>query len=311
MDVDILTQSEYKGLHQANHYLAEALMTFQTKERKIIIISLLALAVAVVTFGILGSSGTFKNSLYDLGGAIVGFLITATLLNKFYGVDPGEIPASELKGRAFLSEETVKILDMRNQQPLAADYKHTVPTNRVVLIDHYRLKKIGDQAAIKFPYATGGYGMEGSCISHQTPLEDKTDDPTEAGEDKHLRKQYEIELDVRAVAKGEVLYIHNAVTYINAFDGPTKDWFHTHVNLPTKSLTIILLFPQAQRCICVKGTEKVGKDAAREVERENLPILVDEGEIVYWRIPNPLIGAGYKLEWEWDNNVKATQPAVA
>lgn len=282
---------------------------FQTKERKIIIISLLALGVAVVTFGVLGSTGTFKNSLYDLGGAIVGFLVTATLLNKFYGVDPGEIPKSELKGRAFLSEETVKILDMRNQEPTSPEEKLTVPRNRVVLIDHYRLKKIGEEAVIKFPYATGGYGMEGSCISHPHAQKwlDKTDEQPEAGEDKHLRKQYEIQLDVKEVAKGEVLYVHNAVTYINAFEGPTKDWFHTHVNLPTKSLTIILLFPQALRCTSVKGTEKIGKDVAREVDREKgLPIRVDEGEIVYWRVPNPLIGAGYKLEWEWQNTAPAT-----
>lgn len=283
----------------------------QIKERKIIIISLLALVVAIVTFGILGSTGAFKNSLYDLGGAIVGFLVTATLLNKFYGVDPGEIPASELKGRPFLSEETVKILDMRNQKPMPAAERHTVPTNRVVLIDHYRLKKIGEEAQIKFPYATGGYGMEGCCISHSQTQKwfDKTDEPTEAGEDKHLRKQYEIQLDVKGVAKGEVLYVHNAVTYINAFEGETKDWFHTHVNIPTRSLTIILLFPQAQRCLSVKGTEKVGKDAAREIDMDNLPILVDDGEIVYWRIANPLIGAGYKLEWEWKYTAAPAQPA--
>lgn len=281
---------------------------FQTKERKIIIISLLALGVAIVTFGVLGSTGTFKNSLYDLGGAIVGFLVTATLLNKFYGVDPGEIPKSELKGRAFLSEETVKILDMRNQKPMSPEEKHTVPRNRVVLIDHYKLKKIGEEAVIKFPYATGGYGMEGSCISHAHSQKwlDRTDEPTEAGEDKHLRKQYEIQLDVKEVAKGEILYVHNAVTYINAFEGASKEWFHTHINLPTKSLTIILLFPQAQRCTRVTGTEKVGKDEARELDREKgLPILVDEGEIAYWRVSNPLIGAGYKLEWEWQYTPEA------
>ena len=45
---------------------------FQIKERKIIIICLLSLLVAIVTFGVLGSTGAFKNNVYDLGGAIVG-----------------------------------------------------------------------------------------------------------------------------------------------------------------------------------------------------------------------------------------------
>src|SRR5688572_15139513 len=84
-------------------------MALQIKERKIIIISVLSLVVAIVTFGLLGSTGTFKNSAYDLGGAIVGFMVTAYLLNRFYGTDPGEIPKHELKGQPFASEETVKI----------------------------------------------------------------------------------------------------------------------------------------------------------------------------------------------------------
>jgi hypothetical protein len=285
---------------------------FQIKERKIIIICLLSLLVAIVTFGVLGSTGAFKNSVYDLGGAIVGFVITAYLLNKFYGRDPGEIPEHELKGAGFLSEETVKILDMRNQKPAPLENKLTVPTNYVVLIDHFKLKKLSDQPVIKFPYATTGYGMEGSCLTHpDADWFDRSNDPLEAGEDKHLRKQYEIELDVKEVAKGEIIYVHNAVTYINAFEGKDKEWFHTHVNIPTKSLTIILLFPAIQHCDKVKGFEHVGRNTSQAVDkRSGLPIIVDQGKMVYWRIPQPRLGAGYKLEWEWQSTPAPSQAAV-
>src|SRR5688572_15355316 len=105
----------------------------EIKERKIIIICILSLLVAIVTFGVLGSTGAFKNNVYDLGGAIVGFAVTASLLNKFYGRDPGEIPEHELKGADFLSEETVKILDMRNQRPAPQEDRLSKPINRVGL----------------------------------------------------------------------------------------------------------------------------------------------------------------------------------
>ena len=279
---------------------------FQIRERKIIIIAVLALVVAVVTFGLLGSTGIFKNSLYDLGGAIVGFVVTAVLLNKFYGKDQGEIP---VYGAAFLSEDTVKVLDMRSHKPMPPENWLTTPTNRVLLEEHYKLRKLADESVMKFPYATNGYGMNGSCVSHGAPLVDKTDEVAESGEDKHLRKQYEIELDVRGVAKNEIICVHHAVTYINAFEGATEEWFHTHVNVPTRSLTIILLFPKAQPCLKVTGTEKIGKSKAREVDRERLPIRVEGGDFVYWRIPNPLTGAGYKLSWEWQNSPVAPAPA--
>lgn len=295
---------EYKALTNFDLVFVhppEALIVFKPKERKIIIICGLSLLVAVVTFGILGSSGTLKNGGYDLGGAIVGFIVTAYAFNRFYGADPSEIPEGELKGAAFLSEETVKVLDMRNQKPMPSENKWTTPTNRVVLIDHYKLKKLTAESIVKFPYATGGYGMDGACVSHPRLQKwtDKTEDAIEAGEDKHLRKQYEIELDLKQVAKGEIMHVHNAVTYINAFEGKEKDWFHTHVNVPTQSLTIILLFPEAQRCRNIKGLEHIGKNKSVEVDKDKDPIIVDDGKLVYWRIPNPRLGAGYKLEWEW------------
>ena len=285
-------------------------MALQLKERKIIIISGLALLVAVVTFGLLGSTGTFKNSAYDLGGAIVGFIATAYLLNRFYGSDPGDIPKHELKGQAFASEETVKVLDMRNQTPISAADAHE---NRVVLIDHYKLRKLTTEPKVTFKYATTGRGMEGSCVSHYMTQKwiDKTPAAVRMGDDKHLKKQYEIELNVREMAKDQIIYVHNAVTYFNAFDGAEKEWFHTHVNFPTKSLTIILLFPDAQRCKSITGFEQVGKNEAREVDPEKgVPIIVDDGKLVYWRIPNPLFGGEYQLEWEWDNVIQTKSAAV-
>jgi hypothetical protein len=122
---------------------------------------------------------------------------------------------------------------------------------------------------------------------------------------------HEIEVNLKEVAKGEVIYINNAVTYINAFEGQKKEWFHAHVNLPTNSLTIILLFPHSRRCTSIRGTEQVGKAVAREIEREKgMPIKVEEGEMVYWRVANPLIGACYKLEWEWQYTPPAAPVAT-
>jgi hypothetical protein len=284
-------------------------MALERRERKIIIISGLALLVAVVTFGVLDSSGAFKNSAYDLGGAIVGFIATAFALNKFYGSDDGEIPKHELKGQPFSSEESVKILDMRNQTPVDEGKPHE---NRVVLIDHYKLRKLGTDSDVVFNYATSGLGMEGLCMTPQLNYEwkDTTEDPGELGKDKHLKKSYEIHLKVGDIAKNQIIYVHNAVTYFNAFDRKDKEYFHTHVNFPTLSLTVILLFPEGQPCKDISGFEAVGKNKNRVVDREKgTPVILDYGKLVYWRIANPLFGAEYQLEWLWDNSVQVKAAA--
>ena len=54
-------------------------------ERKVLILGLLSLVVAIVTYGILHSSGTFTNEGWNPGGAIVGFLAALLALDRVYG----------------------------------------------------------------------------------------------------------------------------------------------------------------------------------------------------------------------------------
>jgi len=58
---------------------------FSMQERKVVIIGLLALLVAIVTYGGLSSTGAFQNNAWNLGGSIVGFLVAVVVLNTVYG----------------------------------------------------------------------------------------------------------------------------------------------------------------------------------------------------------------------------------
>lgn len=133
------------------------------KERKVLIIGILALVVAAVTFGLLESTGAFKNSTYNLGGSIVGFLASAYLLNKIYGPETGGIPRRDLKGASFVSEESLKILDLHNHVQIAGDEKQTKPRNKAIYIEHYKIRKLTEDSVINFKYATRGYGMKASA----------------------------------------------------------------------------------------------------------------------------------------------------
>ena len=73
-----------------------------------------------------------------------------------------------------------------------------------------------------------------------------------------------------------------------------------------------LLFPGTQRCDKVKGFEHVGRNKSQTVDKgKRLPLVVDEGEMVYWRIPQPRLGASYKLEWEWQYTAVTSQAVIA
>ena len=83
---------------------------FSMQERKVVIIGLLALLVAIVTYGVLSSTGAFKDRAWNLGGGIVGFLAAVVILNAVYG-----------KGFRSLQD------DEEHSSCLAPDYSSTPP----------------------------------------------------------------------------------------------------------------------------------------------------------------------------------------
>ncbi len=60
-------------------------MNMNRRDRKVIIVGSLAILVAIITYGLLSSTGTFTNDIWNLSGAIVGFLAALYGLNKVYG----------------------------------------------------------------------------------------------------------------------------------------------------------------------------------------------------------------------------------
>jgi hypothetical protein len=269
------------------------------QERKTIIIALLSLFVAVVTYGLLYSTGTFETATYNLGGAIVGFLATVYILKKVYEAETGQ--KLELKGASYFSEDTLKIVDFRSRKQLTEDEKLSKPESKVIEIEHYKLRKLTDSPRIIFKYATTGFGMEGQCITHPHDYEwaDITQTGVGTGEDSHLKKRYEMRLNLEHLAKKEATYVRNRITFINAFQGKEKEWFHTHIDIPTPSITIVLLFSDDKPCKKIKGLYKVGRQPFVEIAFGNEPIRFQDEKIVYWRIDGPKLGVAYQLEWEW------------
>ena len=56
-----------------------------SQDRKVIIIVISSIIVALVMYGVLDSTGAIEAKGYKFGGAIAGFLATAYLLNRIYG----------------------------------------------------------------------------------------------------------------------------------------------------------------------------------------------------------------------------------
>ncbi len=278
-----------------------AIMNLNVQERKVIIVGTLSLIAAIVSYGLLKSTGTFENQAWSLGGAIVGFLASVYVLNMVYGKRAAGIPEQEIKGSDFLSEETVKILDLRERIQVSPEEKLTQPKSRVVLIDQHQLRKLSDVKEIDFHCATTGYGIEGECLSFPGDYEwkDHTNCSCHPGQDAHLRKQYEIRINISKIQKNATFEVRNMLTFINAYQGEDKEWFHTHADFPTRSITIIVLFSKDKPCKKIKSlVQYSSRKPFKELNHASLT-RARNGEVVYFNIKEPVKGAAYQLEWEW------------
>jgi hypothetical protein len=94
----------------------------------ITIIVILSLLVAAVLFGVLSSTGIFKNRYVEFGGAAAGFFATLSLLQRWYSsMEKRYIDTLELVEQKTKLEETLRKMNV----PV-----FEVPTSFVPFIDH-------------------------------------------------------------------------------------------------------------------------------------------------------------------------------
>lgn len=79
------------------------------REREVLILASVALVAAIVTYGLLSSTGAFQNNMWNPGGAIVGFLAALFGLNRVYGT-PEEAVEGQQQDRNPQGDGDVRLL---------------------------------------------------------------------------------------------------------------------------------------------------------------------------------------------------------
>lgn len=286
--------------------------SLSVRERAVLLVSAIALLVAVICFGLFASTGTFQYGGYTIGGTFVGFLGTVAVLTRLYLQAGGTlINPKERAGANFSVENTTKFLDLRpyslasgRERGQSQDAGDTEPV-RATFYDWYEgvTKETDEESVMTFSYATTGRELVGESESHSNAnWVDKTIEQPRVGEDVHLGSQahrYDLEVDLTKLAVGEQTQIINRAVFVDAFEGMDKEWFHTHIDYPTGALTIVLIFPPDRPCLIIKGLSRASSRKHYEEVTKGRPLLLEDGQIVSWRILKPELGVEYQLEWTW------------
>lgn len=186
-------------------------------------------------------------------------------------------PADELR-----VAERVKVLDLRGW-----------PARGGLLHDLVRLRAARGREEFRCHYATTGTELEGRCVSHPASWAEITDFGTTCGWSGHLARCYELRVKL-----GFGTEVRNEVRYLDGFADRPREWFHSHICLPTDRLTLLIWFPTARPFRVLRGLVQE-HPAGPFHPAGNEPVLVPGGELAHWTLEAPRMGWVYQVEWEW------------
>ncbi|MET7934479.1 hypothetical protein [Streptomyces sp. NPDC005322] len=196
------------------------------------------------------------------------------------------------EARSFSVQDLVKVVNLQNSPSLD-------PQNpgSALLSDAYLVQRESEGGTgLVSIYSTRGQ-LSASSASHPHQYESGDYDST------HMVTNQAVGVPLSGLAQGVPSPVINRVAFIGAYDGVTDEFFETHIERPTKSLTIILIFTQRYRCTEAFGSVQTGARSRVEPARVK-PMILDDGRIVYWHV-TPVktdwlpIHARYRVRWKW------------
>jgi hypothetical protein len=117
------------------------------------------------------------------------------------------------------------------------------------------------------------------------------------GDGQVLKHEYELEVDLGELARGQVTPVISQLVYRGAFQGREGEWLETHVDHPTGRLGMIVIASDTNRIRSADAQMQLGR--ARWTTLQAEPAVLQRGTIVYWSIDRPVRGARYQIKWAW------------
>ncbi|HEX6075553.1 MAG TPA: hypothetical protein VFZ32_09865 [Micromonosporaceae bacterium] len=221
-------------------------------------------------------------------------------LPKFEAISLGPVHEST----SFTVLDSVKVVDLRE----IGNRRKTEP-GVAVLTDSYLVRRESDAGnGMVFRYAASG-GLEGDCVSHAD------NSVISSYESTHFRTSRAVSVLLNELAEGSAARITNRLVYSGSFDRFEGEDFETHIERPTRSLTIIVTFSTDCPCRAVTAQIQVGERGQTETVQKDRPVLMNGGTLLYWRVfPKDggwlPVGAKYRVQWTWDRQMPVPAPSA-
>lgn len=216
-------------------------------------------------------------------------LLTATLVAAagYLGPpQPSGAASGELAATTYLTDTLTFLVDLT---------KWTEQTHGPVEITRSdSIRKVSNtREDYVIPYFTTGTGIDAKFLSHST--EPEFDGPVEehglAGE------HYVYKVPIGTEPPEYTESVSTMFTFPNGFKNPASEWWQASVQYPSKTVSVVIRFPDSKPCKKIK-VFKIPGIGDKQPILNNEPVLSNEKIIVTWVGLN--IEAKTRIEFDWD-----------
>ncbi len=143
------------------------------------------------------------------------------------------------------------------------------------------------------PYFTTGDSISAKFLSYSSPPQFLPDDqPGFAG--KHYL--YKVPVGDQPAAFTEL--VSTMFAFPTGFKNPAKEWWQASVAYPSKTVSVVIRFPDSKTCKEIHAFRILGIRGDKETMKNNEPIVSNGGAIVTWVGLN--IEGNTRIEFDWD-----------
>ncbi len=199
---------------------------------------------------------------------------------------PSSTTADELGAKTYLTDTLAYLVDLT---------KWTEQTHGPVEITRSdSIRKISDtHDDYVIPYFTTGDAISAEFLSYSSPPEFVPDvQPGFAG------KHYLYRVPIGDEPAGFTELVSSMFTFATGFKDPAKEWWQASVAYPSKTVSVVIRFPNSKPCKKIGAFRILGIRGDKQPIKNNEPLVSNEGAIVTWVGLN--IEGNTRIEFDWD-----------
>jgi hypothetical protein len=255
----------------------------------------LCFLLAFLAFGLINNEQQYlgpprEGILYAIYFFLGVNLLTAILVAVagYFGPRPQSNPDSdELVAETYLVDYTSFLVDLTQWTEM--------PLGSVVVTRTDYVRKVSDtKEDYVIPYFTTGESIDCKPItfSSRPRFVGPKNDPDRKG------VHYDYVLPIGHQPVGHSERVSSQFTFPSGFTNPEKEWWQARIAYPSKTISVVFLFPTNKPAKNMSVSRRRGDEAPQPID-DNLANPSDEGRVVTWVGINQKENSRIQFDWDW------------